>query len=378
MRASVVASAGRDKRIDIARAIALITIFVDHIPGTVFERVTLKNIGFADAAEVFVLISGMAVALAYGKRFAPGARFLETVRMWRRAGVLYCAHIMTTVATLTIFCAAAVLTGERHLLQLNNINVLIDDTAEAFVGVGLLGHQLGYNNILSMYAVLMLAAPLMVWGIRKNAWVTLAVSGGLWLLSGLLQLAPRNYPTEGFWFLNPLSWQFLFVIGMTSIMKRASIPAWAAALSAMYLALAFFLVHSSLWGKDTWFSLPIVLGGFDKTFLSLPRLLHVLALTCLFVRMGWLQRLEPTRIGHALTVLGRRPLRVFVAGTVLAMFGQVIRTLAPQSFLLDASLICIGICVQFALAYFLDWLASMRASRAIQPPMANLRMATTS
>ncbi|TIT88604.1 MAG: hypothetical protein E5W55_26220, partial [Mesorhizobium sp.] len=40
----------RDTRIDVLRALALLTIFVDHVPGTVFENLTYKNLGFSDAA----------------------------------------------------------------------------------------------------------------------------------------------------------------------------------------------------------------------------------------------------------------------------------------------------------------------------------------
>ena len=44
----------RDTRIDVLRALALLTIFVDHVPGTPFEHLTYKNFGFSDAAEAFV------------------------------------------------------------------------------------------------------------------------------------------------------------------------------------------------------------------------------------------------------------------------------------------------------------------------------------
>ncbi|TIN29889.1 MAG: hypothetical protein E5Y32_35335, partial [Mesorhizobium sp.] len=49
-------AAERDTRIDVFRALALLIIFVDHVPGTVFETLTYKNFGFSDAAEAFVLI----------------------------------------------------------------------------------------------------------------------------------------------------------------------------------------------------------------------------------------------------------------------------------------------------------------------------------
>ncbi|TJV57002.1 MAG: hypothetical protein E5Y18_04765, partial [Mesorhizobium sp.] len=42
--------AQRDTRIDVFRALALLTIFVNHVPGTIFEYVTHKNFGFSDSA----------------------------------------------------------------------------------------------------------------------------------------------------------------------------------------------------------------------------------------------------------------------------------------------------------------------------------------
>src|SRR4051812_3563399 len=149
----------RDTRIDVFRALALLTIFINHVPGTIYEHFTHKNFGFSDSAEAFVLISGIAVGLAYGQKFRPGNRLLTTLKAWRRAGVLYVAHIMTTVATLAIFSAAAMHFQRPDLLKLINIEMIIEDTPEALVGIATLGHQIGYNNILSMYAAVLVVLP---------------------------------------------------------------------------------------------------------------------------------------------------------------------------------------------------------------------------
>jgi uncharacterized membrane protein len=52
-----------DHRIDVLRGMALLMIFVDHIPGNVLSLVTLHNFGFSDAAEVFVLLAGIDAGL---------------------------------------------------------------------------------------------------------------------------------------------------------------------------------------------------------------------------------------------------------------------------------------------------------------------------
>ncbi|TIN07196.1 MAG: hypothetical protein E5Y51_31175, partial [Mesorhizobium sp.] len=115
----------RDTRIDVLRALALLTIFVDHVPGTVFENLTYKNLGFSDAAEAFVLISGISVALAYGTKFKPGGRLLATLKMWRRAGVLYVTHIVITMLVIALFSATAVFVHRPELLKMINIEPLM-------------------------------------------------------------------------------------------------------------------------------------------------------------------------------------------------------------------------------------------------------------
>src|SRR6201996_6115885 len=57
----------RDLRIDAFRGIALWWIFLDHIPDNVGSWLTPRNYGLSDAAEIFMFVSGVTCALAYGK-----------------------------------------------------------------------------------------------------------------------------------------------------------------------------------------------------------------------------------------------------------------------------------------------------------------------
>ncbi|MDX8436628.1 OpgC family protein [Mesorhizobium abyssinicae] len=354
----------RDTRIDVFRALALLTIFIDHVPGTMFETLTYKNFGFSDAAEAFVLISGMSVALAYGSKFQPGGRLLATLKMWRRAGVLYAAHIVTTMVVMALFCAAAVFARRPELLKLINIEPLMKNTPEVLVGIVTLGHQLGYNNILPVYAVLLLLAPAFLLLISYRPVPALVLSAALWLVAGIWQIAPPNYPEPGFWFLNPLSWQFLFNIGLAAMLhvrRGGTIPVnrWLVGAAAAYVLTALVWVHSPLWGRISWLDLPVVLTGFDKTFLSLPRLLHILAVSYLIVALPAVSNLFRTSTDHPLAILGKRSLPVFIAGTVLAMVAQVLKLINPGGFAYDTLLISAGIAMQFALAFYLEWLSGI-------------------
>ncbi|MCO5163609.1 MAG: OpgC domain-containing protein [Mesorhizobium sp.] len=365
--------AERDTRIDVIRAIVLLMIFINHVPGNVYETLTLKNYGFSDAAEVFVLISGLAVGLAYGAKTKDGQWIRAMLAIWRRAWVLFYTHIMTTVATLAIFCGAAVFGLRSDLLTMINIGPLIDDPARTIVGIATLSHQLGYNNILPLYMALLAATPAILWLLKRNMAATLAGSGALWLAAGLYQIAPANYPLPGVWFLNPLSWQFLYVIGVAGTMHVSAggslpqRPIWTR-LAVAYLLAAFLMIRSPFWGEVSWFGLPEVLGGFNKTYLSLFRLLDVLALAYLVARWPTVSNLARLSPDHPLAILGKHSLPAFVTGTLCAMVAQVLRHLDQPGLGFDTLLIATGIAIQFAVAYFLEWKAgTMRTAAAKKP-----------
>jgi len=377
----------RDTRIDVFRALALITIYINHVPGTPYEQFTHKNIGFSDAAEAFVLISGIAVGLAYGLKFAPGNRLLMALKALRRTATLYLTHIVVTLVTLAIFSAGAVLFAEPELLTKINIEKVVTDTPESMIGLVTLGHQLGYNNILSLYAVLLALVPLflMIGAISKR--LLLVVSGLVWLASGIFKIAPPNYPTDGVWFLNPLSWQFLFVIGMVAIVHvkrggRLPTHPLLVGAAALYLLVSFLWVRIPLWGIDISAGLPQVLTGFNKTYLSAPRLLHVLSAAYLIAIIPAIANLARTDERNPLAIVGKHSLPVFVAGTLLSMVAQVIKEVQPDSFALDTAIISGGLLLQFALAYYLNWLPSIgwggkkAARRAPAPARAKPNLAS--
>jgi len=371
----------RDTRLDVFRALALLTIFINHVPGTAYEYITHKHFGFSDSAEAFVLVSGMAIGLAYGRKFTGLQRLPLMIKMWRRAFTLYCAHIMLTVFTLGLFCFAALYWHHSELLGEINIAPVLETPAQALVGLATLGHQLGYNNILPLYMALLLFAPLMLWLALRNMPLLLVLSGALYVFAGAFGLAPPNYPTPGVWFLNPLSWQFLFVIGICAMLwvrrgGRIKPRPWLLGAAICYLVFALLWVRRDWWNIDPSFGiLPYHLAGFDKTFLSVPRLLHILALLYVIAAVPALNGLARVSLHNPLAILGKYSLPVFACGTALAMICQVLKQVSPGGFAYDTLLIATGIMVQFAYAYYLEWLAGLK-KRALAPAAAQAASAT--
>ncbi len=361
----------RDTRLDVFRALCLLTIFVNHVPGQYLEYLTHKNFGFSDSAEAFVLISGLSVGIAYGGKFVSGGRLAMTLKIWRRALALYVAHIMTSIVTLAIFAGGAIYFGRQDLIGEINIRPMVEQTEQGIVAMVLLGHQLGYNNILSMYAALFLLLPGILWlnGVSKK--LLLLLSAALWFAAGIFKFVPSNFLDEGYWFLNPWSWQFLFVIGvvmMTYVRNGGSLPRWPwlIMLSCAYLAVSAVWVLFSFWSIDLSFGLPPVLTGFDKTFLSTPRLLHVLALGYVIAVTPRISNLAKLDRDHPLAVVGRHSLPIFIFGTILAMSGQVLLFVTGKNPVFGSLFVLAGIGLHFAYAYYLEWLRGIASAKPLR------------
>jgi hypothetical protein len=357
----------RDHRIDFLRGLALASIFINHVPGNMWEKVTHKNFGFSDAAEIFVLLAGYASAFAYFSRFERGERWQAVKRAWRRAGVLYVSHIVTTMLAIALFCIAAITLAEPAYLDDSliflNLKPFLADPATAIIGLVMLGHQLGYFNILSMYMVILLMLPALFWLAARSLRLVLLFSLVLWLLAGAFSINMPNYPLAGGWFFNPFAWQLLFVIGLVlGIRSRRreplSLPGPVLVLAALYCFVAALWVNLELWSwqpaipRDWWWAHHFYY--FDKTYLSIPRLLHVLALATVVMLLpwgSWLHRIGPS---NALTAMGRHSLPVFCCGSLLAMAGAILRQELGGGFAVDTILVATGLALLSSLAKALN------------------------
>ena len=369
---------GRDPRLDMFRGLALVMIFINHVPGTVYETFTNRNFGFSDAAEAFVFMSGMAAGLAYSNGFRAGNLWAATARVWARARHLYFVHIAITMMCLGIFAAAALWFDLPEVLLKNNVAPVLNRPLSTMIGIPLLTHQLGYLNILPLYAVLLLATPIfMLIGLRRP-WLLFGLSIALWTLAGQFRLNLPSFPNSGGWFFNPFSWQLLFVTGLLSgsAMKagRRFIPYHP----ALFAAASAFVILVLLWikvpplGDAGRYGLsllakagaPFYITWFDKTFLALPRLLHALAL---FYMLGYLPAmltLARSRYAGPLRAMGRQGLAIFATGTVISMFLQVVKTPRQPEPLFDGLILGGGLAVLVGLAYLLNYTAALKPAKA--------------
>lgn len=372
------AVAGRDPRLDMFRGLALVMIFINHVPGTIYETFTNRNYGFSDSAEAFVFMSGMAAGLAYSASFRSGNLWTAITRVWARARQLYFVHIAITMLCLAIFAGAALWFDLPVVLLKNNVEPVLGHPLQALIGIPLLTHQLGYLNILPLYAVLLVATPLFIIIGLRRPWLTLALSIALWMLAGQFRINLPNFPNSGGWFFNPFSWQVLFVIGLLSGMAMKNGTSFVPFSRALYSAAAVFLVIILFWMKVPEIGAagramlariadmgaPFYITWFDKTFVALPRLLHALALFYVFGHMPLMLTFARSRFSAPLRALGRQGLAVFATGTVISIFLQVVKTPRQPDPVFDGLILGAGLLVLLALASVLNHTAALRSQAA--------------
>jgi hypothetical protein len=80
-------------RLDFFRGLALFSIFIDHVPNNIVAQFTLQSVMFADAAEVFILISGYTAGMVYGRAMERQGFLIAGLRVAHRVWQLYIAHV---------------------------------------------------------------------------------------------------------------------------------------------------------------------------------------------------------------------------------------------------------------------------------------------
>src|ERR1700722_11420199 len=204
----------RDYRLDFFRGLALMFIFIDHIPDNTVSFFTLRSFAFCDAAEVFIFISGYTAALAYGPAFDREGVAMGVARIYRRGWQLYVAHLCLFM----IFNAEVAYTLKflYNPLFADELQVgdYLNDPGEAFIRVLSLQFQPSLLNILPLYIALLLALPLLILCVRRHILLALIPSAALWLAANLFGWNMPGFPEGRLWYFDPFAWQFLFAIAV--------------------------------------------------------------------------------------------------------------------------------------------------------------------
>ncbi|MBI3330184.1 MAG: OpgC domain-containing protein [Nitrospinae bacterium] len=362
-------SAERDLRLDFFRGVALFSIFIDHVDwNSILAQFTLRSLGFFDAAEVFIFISGYTAGMVYGRAIERQGLLRAGMRIYHRVWQLYVAHVflfmqfMATVAYLVDPLNNPIYAEEFRAVD------FLKEPGVAVIKALTLQFQPEFMDILPLYIALLAALPFVLAGFRLWPAGVLAASFGLWCavqLNKSIVLAAYPGPNR-VWFFNPFGWQALFFLGAWCGWRgfKEGIPwltnRWLFRLAAVS-ALAGFLVRFSWtlhWLFDRFPALfTKALGSLlSKTDLSPLRFVNLLVLAVLVARLIPPQaKFLAGRAAQPFIICGRHSLHVFCLGILLSTIGRLVINEFLGGALLQSAVSAVGIAIMIGTAALMDW-----------------------
>jgi hypothetical protein len=349
---------GRDLRIDACRGIALWFIFLDHVPNNIGTWLTLRNYGFSDAAEVFMFVSGVTCALAYGRAWRCEGWTGVISRTLRRSWDIYVAFLLLTLA-----CAILVhLAGTGRLADESNTRILLDHPGATLARAAVLQYRPVNTDVLAVFVLLHLLFAPLLWMLLRAPNATLGTSVALYALVHVFGWSVPAWP-NGHWAFNPLAWQLLFVLGAWWMIEDKRSRPWVTSRTTLMLAvlyLLFSLVIALSWRiKPLEALIPQALATLlyplDKSNLDPLRLLHFLAIAVLatwLVPRNWRGLTTPVMRGAI--CCGQNSLPIYCLGVLLTFASHVVLLGISDGLAMQIALSLAGIAAMIATATLLN------------------------
>ena len=367
---SPTASLSRDLRLDFFRGLALICIFIDHIPENYLNYFTLSAIGFSDAAEVFIFISGFTAAMVYGRAMAQRGVLWATVQVLRRAWQLYVAHIFLFMIFVAEVSYTVMTFNNPMYNEEMGVGDFLDHPHLAVIQALILQFQPTFLDILPLYIVMLLIFPAVLLGLRRFALAVLILSGLIYLDVQIFNIDVPAYPEGHIWTFNPLAWQFLFVAGAAlghdgPVGRRAArflrILVWPAAA----LAAAALVVRLSWAFHGIWDGVPALflrqLWPVNKGNLAPIRLVSFFALVVLVAR--WVSpqaQFLRSAAARPIVLCGAHSLEVFCLSILLSALGHFLLSEFASGVTIQVAVNAVGIAAMCLTAWMFDWYRVMQ------------------
>jgi hypothetical protein len=356
----------RDLRLDFFRGLALLIIFVSHLPDNWLARYKPGAFGFSDSADIFVFVSGYAAAIAFSRIFRRKGFWLGTARIVKRVAELYACNL-----GLFFVIAALCEAGNRLLntgvdyIDLLNISFFFQETGRALLALFSLRWVPNYFDILTMYMVVLAMLPLVMVIARWRTWAAATASIMLYLAAYLFKLElPAEVTFDRPWFFNPFAWQFLFYSGFflgAGWVKAPRVRPWLTIACAAFVALSIPLSHWPTYSRVAW--LDALRAAIDplvaKTDLGILRWVHFLCLAYLSVAiLKGREHLLHSRWAAAIVLSGQQALPVFLVGIGMSFMGGMALDVWGRSIPKTIVVNAVGVALLTAAATLVAWFKS--------------------
>jgi hypothetical protein len=378
----------RDLRLDFFRGLALFCIFIDHLPNNILAQFTLQSVMFSDAAEVFILISGYAAGMVYGRAMERQGFLVAGVRVYHRVWQLYVAHLVLFMMFMaTVAYTVGALNNSLYAEEFGAANFL-NEPGLAVIKALTLQFQPAFMDILPLYIVLLAVLPFVMAGFRSWPGVMFFALFALWLAVQFdSRIALSAYPgPDRVWFFNPLAWQALFLLGAwlgwrstrggVSWLSRRWLFCLAAGLS-----LAGFLIRFNWTLHGFYDPIPVLVSGkplwlfLSKRDLGLLRFVNILAAALLVARLIHPQaRFLASRAARPFVICGRNSLHIFCLGILLSVLGHLVLNEFFGGVPMQLAISAAGVAIMIGVAALMEWFAATQGAsggRALGVPTAS-------
>ncbi|WP_309802793.1 OpgC family protein [Methylopila jiangsuensis] len=349
----------RDWRIDFWRGLAIVFIFWNHSVDNVMSWFTTKYVGLSDSAELFVFLSGFAMASMFVGKFLDRP-VMAIPYAFGRAFTLYLHHIAAFVVIATLAVLYREYAGSSVMERDLFIRPFLVATETVLPKLATLGYLPPLLDILPLYIILTLLIGVLFAGFRDRWPFYVAFAAGVWIWARFSGATLSSYPDTRLWTFNPFAWQAVFLAGFATFLARderwlrdvLAAPA-TIALSATVVIVGF--IAAAPWatlGLYEWRPLRFLTDIADKANASPVRLLHFMAmahLASLFVRRE--SRLGRSALGRAMVLIGRKSLPLFVISTVFAAMSHGVFDWFGHGWPVQVAFSLAGALVLVALAY---------------------------
>ena len=358
-------ASSRDLRLDFFRGLALIFIFIDHIPENVLGYFTIQAVQLFDAAEVFIFISGYTAALVYGGILASQGPLYATARIFGRAWQLYVAHVFLFV----LFVAEVSYTVATFNNPMYNDEMGVGDFLQqphvAIIKALLLQFQPTFLAILPLYIILLVVFPPLLLGLRRQPLLVLIPSLLLYIFVQITNLSVPAYPEGQVWFFNPLAWQFLFIVGAALGLPDSSAwrsRQWQRSMlpPALFVVAAGFVIKFTWMLHGIWDPFPAILlrelWPISKSSLSPVRLvsfLSMVVIVAVLIPSG--ATFLRWRAARPVVLCGQQSLEIFCLGILLSALGHFALSEYDSAIVIQLAVNLVGILVMCLTAGMINW-----------------------
>ncbi|MFD1881893.1 OpgC domain-containing protein [Paracoccus pacificus] len=342
----------RIETLDMLRGFALVSIMIDHFPGSALHRVTLVNFALFDAAELFVVLSGFLVGLVWLSVSTQHGTFAAQKRFAIRAFQVWRALIIGGVLMALLSAALMAANLPHTAIWTGYGEMIVNDPLDYLVKLGSLWMQPNLLDVLSMYVVMIAAVPLVMPLLARQPLVFATLSFVVWWFAVPLNSLLPTERAEGGLLFNPFGWQALFFIGaamgyyrkplMEKLRPWSAVLTFAAAVILIFgLVLQYALRHGVEW-KPVADALWQFTGPMDKWSMDFARLLSTVAAAWIVAGplSGALATIAGSAGGRGLSDIGRGGLVTFIACVLLSILADAVATAwNGPNFLIDLAII---------------------------------------